>query len=128
MTSYREKDDMFYTVTDGELIEDAGLLPGEMAPDPDLADPDDEDIPVRLLDSFVIYDWNSLRLVPMTQLVDIRPGMNYGASGLVSPWTNDDVDDDSSEDASVTPLAIKLSPILELNAHHFSPATGSLDV
>jgi DNA (cytosine-5)-methyltransferase 1 len=118
--SYGRKDHKFYTVADDEFIENAGLIPGETAPDLD-----NEDIPVRLLDNFTIYDWETLRLVPITDLLDLGPGMHYGASGLVRPWTDDDTDDESDEDA---PLATKLSPIVELNVHHFSLSTASLDV
>ena len=81
---------------------------------------------MRLLDNFTIYDWDTLRLVPITHLLDLRPGTRYGASGLVRPWINDSDDSDSDED--VTPVVMKLLPILELNVHHFSPSTSSLDV
>jgi hypothetical protein len=124
--SYGRKVDKFYTVADDEFIENAGLLPGETAPDPDDFDP--EDVPVRLLDDFTIYDWDTLRFVPISDLLDLGPGRRYGASGLVGPWTDDGMDDDSDEDDTTIPLATKLSPILELNVHHFSPSTDSLDV
>lgn len=119
------KDDIFYTVSDDESIENAGLLPGET--EPDLDDLDAEEVPVRLLDDFTIYDWGTLRLVPITDLLDLGPNTHYGASGLVRPWTGDGTDDDSDDDDLSSPLAIKLSPIIELNAHDFSPSTGSLD-
>ena len=122
--SYGRKDNKFYTVADDELIEDASLLPGETATDGF----DAEDVPVRLLDDFTIYDWDTLRLVPISDLLDLEPGMRYGASGVVTPWTDDGTDDDSDKDDIFTPLATKLSPIHELNVHHFSPLTGSLDV
>jgi DNA (cytosine-5)-methyltransferase 1 len=118
------KGDKFYTVADDEFVENADLLPGEIAPDLD----DLEEIPVRLLDDFTIYDWDTLRLVPITHLLDLRSGMHYGASGLVRPWVDDSVDEDSDDDDSTMPTVIKLSPILELNVHHFSPSTCSLDV
>ncbi len=124
--SHGKKGDKFYTVTDDESIEDAGLLPGET--EPDLDDPDAEEIPVRLLDDFTIYDWDSLRLVPIMDLLNSGSGTHYGASGLARPWTDDGTDDDSDEDDIPLPLAIKLTPIIELNVHHFSPLTGSLDM
>ena len=111
-------------MADDEFDENADLLPDETAPDLD----DFEEIPVRLLDDFTVYDWDTLRLVPITHLLDLRPDMHYGASGLVSPWIDGSLDDDSDEDDSTVPMVIKLSPILELNVHHFSPSTGSLDV
>ncbi|KAI9511110.1 S-adenosyl-L-methionine-dependent methyltransferase [Russula earlei] len=114
----------FYMATDAEFIEDADLFPEET----NLGDFDVEDIPVRLLDDFVIYERDTLRLVPLTHLVDIGPDMHYGASGLVRPWIDDDDDDDDSdENDSITLQAVRLSPILELNVHHFSPSTCSLD-
>jgi DNA (cytosine-5)-methyltransferase 1 len=122
--SYWQEGDEFYTVTNNEFVESADLLPGETAPDLD----DLEEIPVRLLDDFTIYDWDTLRLVPITQLLDSRPGVHYGASGLVRPWVDDSVDEDSDDDDSTTPMVIKLSPILELNVHDFSPSNRSLDV
>jgi DNA (cytosine-5)-methyltransferase 1 len=122
--SYGTKDDKFYTVADDEFIENAGPFPGETAPDPD--DFDAEDIPVRLLDDFTIYDWETLRFVPISDLLDLGPGRHYGASGLVRPWTDDSTDDGSDED-DIMPLATKLSPIVELDVHHFSPSTRSLD-
>lgn len=85
------------------------------------------DIPVRVLDNFTIYDWDTLRLVPIMDLLHLGPGSRYGASGLARPWTDDSMDNDSDEDDILTLQAIKLSPIHELNIHHFSPLTGSLD-
>ena len=127
MVSDREKDEIFYTMTDVELIEDADLLHGETPPDPDY--PCAEDIPVRLLDDFAIYDWDTLRLVPITELLRLKSGLRYGASGSVKPWADDSTDEDGNDvETKVTPLMLKLSPILELNVHHFSPATGSLDM
>ena len=111
-------------MADNESVEDTDPLLGETTPDLD----DGEEIPVRLLDKFTIYDWDTLRLVPIMHLLDLRSGARYGASGLVRPWTDDSGDDDSDEDDSATPVAMKLSPILELNVHHFSPSTSSLDV
>lgn len=122
--SYQRKVDKFYTVADDELIEDAGLLSGETAPGLDV-----EDIPVRLLDDFTVYDWDTLRLVPISDLLDLGPGdagVRYGASGLAKPWTDDGSDNDSDED-DASPVAIKLSPIVELNVHDFSLSTESLD-
>ena len=121
--SHQRKDDKFYTVADDEFTENTGLLPGETAPGLGV-----EDIPVRLLDDFTVYNWDTLCLVPISDLLDLGPGdagVRYGASGLVKPWTDDGSDDDSDDDTS--PVAIKLSHIVELNVHDFSPSTGSLD-
>ena len=122
--SYERKGDKFYTVADDESIENAGPLPGETEPE---LDDLDAEIPVRLLDDFTIYDWDTLRLVPIADLLDLGPSTHYGASGLVSPWAGDGTDNDCDEDDSSSPLAIKLTPIVELNVHHFTPLTGSLD-
>ncbi|KAF8503256.1 S-adenosyl-L-methionine-dependent methyltransferase [Russula emetica] len=123
--SYEGKGDKFYTVADDESIENAGLLPGETESE---LDDSDAEIPVRLLDDFTIYDWDTLRLVPTADLLDLGPSTHYGASGLVRPWTDDGTDDDSDEDDFTSPLTIKLTPIIELNVHQFTPSTGSLDV
>jgi hypothetical protein len=84
---------------------------------------------VRVLDNFTIYDWDTLRLVPIMDLLDLRPGSCYGASGLVRLWTDDldSTDNNSDEDDILTSQATKLSPIIELNVHHFSPSAGGLD-
>jgi DNA (cytosine-5)-methyltransferase 1 len=81
---------------------------------------------VRLLDNFAIYDWDTLRLVPIVDLLDLGLGSRYGASGLVRPWTDDSdsTDYNSDEDDSLTSQTTKLSPILELNVHHFSSSAG----
>lgn len=114
-------------MAEDEFVEDADPLLGETAPG--LGDA--QEIPVRLLDNFTIYDWDTLQLVPIAHLLDLRPGTRYGASGLVRPWIDDNEDDDSDdsdEDNSVTPVVMKLSSILELNVHHFSLSTSGLDV
>jgi DNA (cytosine-5)-methyltransferase 1 len=118
-------------MTDDELIENADLLPGETPPIPDDSY-DEEDLPVRLLDNFAIYDWETLCLVPITELHRLKSGLCYGASGSVKPCTDDDTDEDGSDDEtearSTLPYILKLSPILELNVHHFSPEAGRLDM
>jgi len=111
-------------LADDESVEDGDPLLGETAPDLD----DPEEIPVRLLDNFTIYDWDTLRLVPTTHLLDMRPGARYGASGIVRSWIDDSDDNDSDEGDNVAPVVMKLSPILELNVHSFSPSPSSLDV
>lgn len=120
----RGKGDKFYTVAGDETIESAALLPGETEPE---LDDFDNEIPVRLLDNFTIYDCDTFRLVPIEDLLDLGPSTHYGASGLVRPWTGDGTDDDSDEDDTFSPLAIELTPIIELNVHHFTPSTDSLD-
>lgn len=127
------KDEAFYPISDDEVLENAEPLLGETSPDADNSSMDD--IPVRLLDSFAIYDWDSLRLVPISDLLQSDSDRCYGASGFVQPWVdNDDTDSDSDDDSdetearSCTPQLIKLSPILELNVHNFTPSTGILDV
>jgi DNA (cytosine-5)-methyltransferase 1 len=122
--SYERTGDKFYTVADDESIENAGILPGETEPEP--YDFDDE-IPVRLLDDFTIYDWDTLRLVPIEDLLDLESSTRYGASGLVRPWADDGTGDDCYEDDISSPLAFKLTRIIELDAHYFTPLTSSLD-
>jgi DNA (cytosine-5)-methyltransferase 1 len=122
--SYESKGGKFYTVAGDESIENAEPLPGETAPDPYDLDPE---IPVRVLDDFTIYDWDTLRLVPIADLLHLGPRTHYGASGLARPWTDDGTDDDCDEDDFSSPLAVKLTPIIELDVHNFTPLTGSLD-
>lgn len=82
---------------------------------------------MRLLDDFTIYDWDTLRLVPIEDLLDLEQSTRYGASGLVTPWTDDGTNDDCYEDDISSPLAVKLTRIIEFDAHHFTPLTSSLD-
>src|SRR5258708_35723048 len=81
--SHGKKGDKFYTVTDDESIEDAGLLPGES--EPALDDPDAEEIPMRLLNDFKIIDWDSLRRVLTMHPFNSVHGTLYSASGLAWP-------------------------------------------
>ncbi len=118
-------DKAFYRISDDEVLENADLFSGETPPDSNT-----DDIPVRRLDDFVIYDWDSLCLVPISVLLHLDSdcsdsGRRYGASGLVQPWI-DDSDSDSDDDGEgATAQRIGLSPILELNVHNFSD--GILD-
>lgn len=128
MSYYKIKGDNFHTVADDESMENAVPLPGETELEGPELDDLDAEIPVRLLDDFTIYDWDTLCLIPIADLLDLGPSTHYGASGLVRPWTDDGTDDNSDEEDFSSPLAIKLTPIIELNVHHFTPSTGSLDV
>jgi DNA (cytosine-5)-methyltransferase 1 len=119
-------DETFYPISDDEILESADPLPGETLPDLDNSSMDD--IPVRILDNFAIYDWGSLLCVPISDLLQLDSGRSYGVSGFVQPWVDDDTDSDSDDNArSYIPQMIKLSPILELNIHNISPSTGILD-
>jgi DNA (cytosine-5)-methyltransferase 1 len=117
-------------MADAELIENADLIPGETPPNPE--DSSAEDIPVRVLDDFTIYEWDTLQLIPITELLRLKSRPCYGASGFVKPWADDTTDDDSiigdETGASSPPQILKLSPILELNVHHFSSGSGCLDM
>lgn len=97
-----------------------------------------DEIPVRVLQDFVLYEIETRRLV-RTEVVD--DSGKYGASGVASPWVDDDdeslsdaeeVDDESLSEPSNAPekQRLCLSGILEVNVHHpddLSPQTFRLN-
>lgn len=98
------------------------------------------DIPVRLLEDYVIYDMNSLEAVPLASLLNTsRSKCPFSASGLVKPWIEEDSDDsDDSEDTdseddrgriSVEPQwdRFSLSEIREFAVHSPGNSKGKLD-
>ena len=90
-------------------------------------DAEDDDIPVRLLTDFTIYDVDaSCRLVPFSVDFGTDSSKTYGASGVVSAWAESDTnsssisDDEASENGDSSesaPQRISLSRILEVSVH-----------
>jgi hypothetical protein len=102
---------------------------------------DEGEIPVRLLEEFVVYDMNSLEAVPLASLLKVpHSKCVLSASGLVKPWIEEDSEDeDDSEDSeneddrsrmSVDPQwdRFSLSQIREFSVHSPSGRNGKLDV
>jgi DNA (cytosine-5)-methyltransferase 1 len=98
------------------------------------------EIPVRLLEDFVIYDINSLEAVPLASLLKIsHSDCAFSASGLVKPWAEADSDgENESEDSededdqgrmSVNPQwdRLSLSQICEFSVHSPNSRKGKLD-
>ncbi|KAJ8455520.1 hypothetical protein ONZ45_g18926 [Pleurotus djamor] len=106
------------------------------APD---ASNDDEDVPIRTLDNFVIYDIRSGELVSPNFLVTSCPPGKYGAAGLVRPHTHPDTDDEDDEEPQRmyqppkpgpdvhSGQFVQLSPIKKLNLHDFMESERRFD-
>ena len=60
----------------------------------------DNDVPVRVLTDFAIYDNTSLHLVPVATLLQLAPDSDrFSAAGCVKAWIdNEDEDDDEDEE------------------------------
>src|SRR6266511_3450218 len=99
------------------------------------------DIPVRLLDDFVIYDIESLEAVPLAILMELEYSpRKFSASGLVKPWVEQDSDDEEEEEGDsgtednksriqLQPVweRLSLNPIIELVIHIPGNRKGELD-
>lgn len=122
---------------DDELIEDEDLvIPGETLFGDSSAtdsDGDQDDVPVRLLQDFTIYDMSTNEAVPVGELLTLKyVHKTYGASGIVKPWTdneNGEEDADSEDSISTLDLSqrVKLSKLLEFDVHYYSDMSKSLD-
>ncbi|KAI0929230.1 hypothetical protein AcW1_006224 [Taiwanofungus camphoratus] len=110
-----------YEIFEDEVIEDENLLiPGESVPD-ELDD--SSSVPIRVLNDFNIYEWNSLRLMQVDELLSLgsEDGYVYGASGIVKPFMDDDDDGYESQTDDLQfddEPRVKLSEILEFNVHY----------
>lgn len=76
------------------------------------------DIPVRLLDDFLIYDVESLEAVPLAILMELQYSpRKFSASGLVKPWieqdSDDEEDDEEDSDTEDCKSKIQLQPVWE---------------
>lgn len=97
-----------------------------------IPDATDDDIPVRLLTDFAIYEWFSLQFQEIGGLLELDVESEYGcvvygASGVVTPYRNgEDEDEDEGEneddgyEVSTDPPRVKLSEIIEFNVHNIS--------
>jgi DNA (cytosine-5)-methyltransferase 1 len=129
-----------YEVMDDELLEDDDLvIPGETSLDDSAAtesDSSQEDVPVRLLQDFTIYDMSTNEAVPVGELMYLKyVDKVFGASGLAKPWVENDVDEGDESDTDSDDNAVgsnfservKLSKLLEFDIHHYSEVSKSLD-
>jgi len=132
-----------YEIMDDELFEDNELtIPGESHFDCPVDETDE--VPVRLLSDFTIYDMSTNIVIPIAELLmlscNVLGRKNYGASGIAKAWTdtedwNDDDLDDEDEDENELPGVsvptmgerVKLSEILTFDIHHYSEGAKSLD-
>ncbi|KNZ78480.1 DNA (cytosine-5)-methyltransferase 1B [Termitomyces sp. J132] len=108
------------------------LIPGETSLDPLENSASQDDVPVRVLDDFSIFDMSSNELVPIAGLLGLGYGSRkFGASGSVRAWIDQDQDelgDDDESDEDLENLErVKLSTILEFDIHSISEATGNPD-
>lgn len=112
------------------------VIEGETPLDDD--ERDEGEIPVRLLEDFVIYDINSLEAVPISSLLEIPSSRHaFSASGLVKPWVEEDSEDESGDSESdddrgrmsVDPQwnRLSLSQICDFSVHSPSSKKGKLD-
>lgn len=81
----------------------------------------DDTIPVRRLNNFAIYHKETKEFVKITELVGPRSSPSfskYRASGIVTPWVDDQSDLDDDSEVEEETQSVQLSPILELNMYH----------
>ena len=133
---------VFYEADEIELVEDEDLqFNGETEIREQALHDDPDDIPVRVLSDFSVYDSETQQLIKTEQLLaliesDVLPPPNchYRASGSVQPFVdNDDEDEDEDENENEEDSLeqeteeiqrVALSLILEFNIHHVSDETG----
>ncbi|KAF8447830.1 hypothetical protein L210DRAFT_978503 [Boletus edulis BED1] len=60
----------------------------------------DDDVPVRVLTDFSIYEDSTLHLIPVACLLELslNPSLSFSASGCVKAWIDNDDDDDDDEE------------------------------
>ena len=132
--------DTHYEVKDGELVEDENLqIIGETDPQEFSATSDDglvaEDMPLRLLNEFVIYNLATQEIVHVGALLELNFAghlTEYGASGIVEAWADDEDMEPENEEGDASEMTfpsqtVKLSRIVEFNVHHVSHRTNKLD-
>ena len=117
-----------YEAFNDEIIEDEDLFVAGETP----VGENEDDIPVRVLQDFSIYDMETSELVSVADLLELQFSRStFGSSGLVKPWIDEsdessnesDTSSNSSEDGDY----VKLSKILELNIHDLSDDGKELD-
>lgn len=124
---------------DDELLENDDLvIPGETTLEDSTAtetDSSQDDIPVRLLQDFMIYNMSTNEAVSVGELMTLKfVDKTFGASGLVKPWIDnidaeedDDIDSDDNAIHSNLSERVKLSELLEFDIHHYSDVLKELD-
>lgn len=114
--------EVFYEAQEDEGEEDdTFVVKNETQPE----DKEDDDVPVRSLTDFTIYDVDACcRLVAFSAEFGTDNAKTYGASGLVSAWAESDANDLSISDDGASeggddsaPQRISLSRILEVSVH-----------
>ena len=121
-----ELPDTYYTPEEDEVQEDSDLVVwGESIPEEEDGKDEDEDVPMRLLKNFTIYEMTSRRrLVRFDRYLCSDKSIKFGASGCVEPYIEPDDDgtdtSDSSEDEEHPVQRISLSEIKEINVHAVS--------
>lgn len=100
------------------------------APLSDDEDDDDDTVPVRLLKDFALYRLSDGELIPAQHLLMLLDNfdnsmLDFGASGLVYAWKDEDEDEEGDEENDDEDSAsesdsqrVKLARILEVNIHH----------
>lgn len=112
-----------------------------------LDDDSDNDVPVRVLTDFSIYNHSTLQLVPVACLLELslNSTLSFSASGCAKAWVdtddNDNDDDDDDDDASQVRensdddgaaaedrmQRLKLSPIKRFSFHDLKRCHRRLD-
>jgi DNA (cytosine-5)-methyltransferase 1 len=120
---------LHYEALNDEFIEDRNLFVVGETP----VDEDEDDIPVRILQDFSIYNMETFELVSVAELLNLQFSRStFGSSGMVKPWIDESDDSSNESDTSSNSSEddgdyVKLSKILELNIHDFSDDGKELD-
>ena len=104
-----------YSPVGDEIPEDDELIvPGELAPDVD--DGDSDDVPIRVLDNFAVFNRTTHQFIPVLNLLMKELSEDWVAAGIVRSVTQDASDSEDEDDTEEAPL-IQLSSILEFSVH-----------
>jgi DNA (cytosine-5)-methyltransferase 1 len=125
-----------YMTTEVFLENEDIVIEGETPLDDD--ERDEGEVPVRLLEDFIIYDINSHEAVPLSSLLEIPYSRSaFSASGVAKAWIEEDSDDESDDlenedDRSRMSVdsqwnRLSLSQICEFSVHSPSSKKGKLD-
>ncbi|KAG6844921.1 hypothetical protein H0H87_002405 [Tephrocybe sp. NHM501043] len=116
---------MFHAASVNEIPEDEAIIYSETPPEN--IEEQQDDVPVRVLDDFAVFDVSSNELVPIAQLY-YQNSRTFSASGLVRAYVCDqgNEDEEDSEDDEKN-SRIRLSTILKFDVHSISEETGDLD-
>jgi DNA (cytosine-5)-methyltransferase 1 len=124
-----------YEVEEDEIEEDGTVYVLGETPAGDGVD----DIPVRLLTDFTIYDLSTREVVSVGELQQLGfTKRQYGASGKIKPWFIHEGGDISDEDDEFEDLEdgedvlhgdqTKLTKIIEFNVYDLSETGGNIDL